>query len=128
MMLTACNRKLVSSCMAGAFLFAQAIGVVQACVGPEMTPEMAFSQEMMEHGCDETAPAKIPNPNACLQHCTASDQTTAQVAVIVVSTPSIALLTVPMPAERPHTFARAIACESHSPDPPRSIRFCSFQL
>lgn len=114
--------------MAGAFLFAQAIGVIQACVGPEMAPEMAFSEGMAEHGCDEATPSKIPNPNACLQHCTAGDQTTAQVPAMPASMPSIAILTVPLPDERPHTLARVVASESHSPDPPQSIRFCSFQL
>lgn len=128
MMLTSSNRRIVSCLLAGAFLFAQAIGIVQACVGPEMAPEMAFSQGMTEHDCDAPTPAKIPNPNACLQHCTAGDQTTAQVPAIVASMPGIAVLTVPMPDERPHAMARAVAYESHSPDPPRSIRFCSFQL
>lgn len=122
-------RRTISWLMAGMLLFAHAIGVAQACASLEMTPAMAFSQdEMVTHDCDGPAPANAPNPNACLQHCTGGDQTAAYPIVIIAAMPNVAVLTVEMAPERLMASDRAEACEPHSPDPPRSIRFCSFQL
>lgn len=121
-------RTILASLTTGMLLFAQAIAVVQACAGLEAMPAMAFSGDIAGQDCHESVPANTPNPNACLQHCTAGDQTTAQVPAVVAGIPGIVVLTVPLPAESAHVFAHAEACELHSPDPPRSLRFCSFQL
>ena len=122
------TRAILASLMTGMLLFAQAIAVAQACVGPEAVPAMAFSAHMAEQDCHEAVPASTPNPNACLQHCTAGDQTTAQVPAVMPAMPGIAVLTVPMAAETALVFARAEACELLSPGPSPSLRFCSFQL
>lgn len=114
--------------IAGLLLFAQAIGIVQACAASEATPAMAFSEDMAGHGCDESAAASTPNPNACLQHCTTGDQTTAQVPAVIADMPAIAVLNVPMAADRGYSYSSVARCDLHSPDPPPSIRFCSFQL
>lgn len=111
----------------GVMLFAQAALIAQACATADATPAMAFADAIAEHGCDEGAAAK-PNRNACLQHCTAGDQTTAQVPAVMPAMPGVAVLTVPMAAENAVVIARAEAWQILSPGPSSSLRFCSFQL
>lgn len=127
-MLSRRTRAILASLMTGMLLFAQAVTFAQACTGLEAVPAKAFSGDMAGQGCHQPVPANTPNPNACLQHCTAGDQTTAQVPAVMPAMPGIALLTVPMAAETALVFARAEACELLSPGPPPSLRFCSFQL
>lgn len=123
------TRTILSSVIVVFLLLSQAIAVAQACTDLEATPAMAFSaDEMVGQKCHESVAPNTSNPNACLQHCTAGDQSTAQVPAVIAAMPVLAVLTVPMPAERARVFARAEACELLSPDPPPSIRFCSFQL
>ena len=123
------TRVMLSSVMVVFLLLSQGIAIAQACTDLEASPAMAFSSdEMAGQNCHGSVPPNTSNPNACLQHCTAGDQTTAQVPAVVADMPVLAVLTVPMPAERAPAFARAEACELLSPDPPPSIRFCSFQL
>jgi hypothetical protein len=114
--------------LAGLLLFAQAIAVVQACTS-EATPVMAFSSEVAEmHDCESGSPAVAENPNACLQHCTSGDQTPAYSAAVMVGPPAGAVLVVQVPAPDASVLLRESACELQSPDPPPSIRFCSYQL
>ena len=108
--------------MAG-MLFAQAIGVAQACVVIAPSPNMAFSQGDHDGHC-----GKALNQNACLLQCTAGDQSSAQVQVAVAMLPAVTALTVPYVSECTVLSAAALVSLSQSPDPPRSIRFCSFQL
>lgn len=122
------HRYKTSCLLIGAMLFTQAALVAQACVETEARPSMAFTGNMAEHGCDEAAATPVPNPNACLQHCTGSDQTTAQVPLPVAAMPADAVLDVPVASESDSRFADVALCDLHSPDPPPSIRFCSFQL
>jgi hypothetical protein len=104
-------------------LFAQAIGVAQACIEATGSPTMAFADAYHQGGCDKTV-----NQNACLQQYTAGDQSSAQVQVAVAAMPAIAVLTVPTEPDRDACPAVTMASFAHSPDPPNSIRFCSFQL
>lgn len=123
------TRVILSSVIVVFLLLSQAIAIAQACTDLEATPAMAFSaDEMAGENCHESVPPNTSNPNACLQHCTAGDQTTAQVPAVMPPMPGISVLVVPMVAESASVFARAEACELHSPDPPPSLRFCSFQL
>jgi hypothetical protein len=112
----------------GLLLFAQAAAIAQACVGPEALPSMAFAEGPAAE-CHDAAPTNPhANPNACLKNCTAGDQSTAQVPAAFAAMPATAVLTVPAQLESALVIARAEACELHSPDPPPSLRFCSFQL
>jgi len=103
--------------------FAHAIGVAQACIEATQSPTMAFAGPHQKGDCDETV-----NKNACLQQYTAGDQSSAQVQAAVAAMPAIAVLTVPVAPVRVVCPAVTLASLAHSPDPPPSIRFCSFQL
>jgi hypothetical protein len=103
--------------------FAQAIGIAHACIEAAPSPTMAFTQTDHEGDC-----GKSVNQNACLQQCTAGDQSSAQVQVAVAAMPAIAVLTVPVAPDRGACPAITLASLAHSPDPPPSIRFCSLQL
>lgn len=127
------TRAILASLMACALLFAQGVAFAQACSGVDAGPAMAFSaeesaEEMAGKDCHETVPANMPNPNACLQHCTAGDQTTTQVPAVMPDMSGIAVLVVPKAVESALVVARTQACEVLSPGPPPSLRFCSFQL
>ena len=104
-------------------LLAQAIGFAQACVEVAPSPTMAFAQSDHDGDCGKTA-----NQNACLQQCTAGDQNSTQFQVAIAAMPAIAVLTVPVVPERGVCTAVTLVSLAHSPDPPPSIRFCSFQL
>lgn len=108
--------------IAGTF-FAQAIGIAQACAEATQSPTMAFADANHEGDCADTV-----NQNACLQQYTAGDQSSAQVQFAVAAMPAIAVLTVPVVPVRGACPAVTLASLTHSPDPPPSIRFCSFQL
>jgi hypothetical protein len=104
-------------------LFAQAVGVAQACIEAAPSPVMAFAQTDHDGNCGE-----MVNRNACLQHCTAGDQSSAQAQVEVAAMPAIAALTVPVAPDRVAYSVAAWVGLAHFLDPPSSIRFCSFQL
>jgi hypothetical protein len=106
-----------------AMLFAQAIGVAQACSVAAHSPTMAFAQTQHEGNCSKTV-----NQNACLQQCTAGDQSSAHAEVAVAPTPALAVLIVEVAPPRVACPALASTSLFHSTDPPSSIRFCSFQL
>ena len=116
-------RKLTSWLLAGALLFAQAVGMAHACVGTAHSPAMAFAQTAHEGGCHQTM-----NRNSCLQQCTADNQNVAEVQVTIAELPVLAGLTVPVAVDANATRPDAVVVLAHSPDPPASIRFCSFQL
>lgn len=124
-----------------AMLFAQAIGIAQACVAAAPSPAMAFGQATalepsaasgqslaLEPAQHEGDCGKTMNRNACLQQCTAGDQSSAQIQVAVAPMPVLPVLIVDAAPTRigcPHVASSSL---SRSPDPPPSIRFCSFQL
>jgi hypothetical protein len=104
-------------------LFGQSLSVALPCQMPDQTAAMAF-EDMGDMDC-----AQKGNPNACLQQYVGADQSTShhvqagiadvsQIAVLIVQLPDIG-------AALPVFRAASLA---HSPDPPPSIRFCSFQI
>ena len=117
------TRRAICRLIAAAMLFAQAIGVAQACAEVTRSPTMAFADANHQGGCNKTV-----NQNACLQQYIAGDQSSAQVQVAVAAMPPIAVLTVPIARDRGACPAVTLGSFAHSPDPPPSIRFCSFQL
>ena len=116
-------RRAICRLLTAGMLFAQAIGIAQACVEAAPSPTMAFRQTDHDGDC-----GKMVNKNACLQQYTAGDQTSSQVQVTVAAMPAIVVLTVPVAPVRVVCPAVTLVSLAHSPDPPPSIRFCSFQL
>ena len=121
------HRAWLARLMAATLLFGQTIAISQACASADASPTMAFSESMAGHDC-EGATNPAPNPNACLEHCNQGDQASVYVPAVVATLSTIAVLVVPMPGVTVRGARGAPACEPHSPDPPRSIRFCSYQL
>jgi hypothetical protein len=117
------TRKLTSWLVAAALLFAQAMGAAHACVGAAHSPAMAFAQTAHEGGCHQTM-----NRNSCLQQCTADNQNIAEAQVAIAELPVLAGLTVPLAAHSSARLPHTVVVPARSPDPPASIRFCSFQL
>ena len=103
-------------------LFAQSLLAAAPCQVPEQKPAMAFT-DMADMDC-----AMKFNPNACLQQYVAADQSSSQVQVAVAATPAPAALTVTIVDCEAIPPAFQVVHSVHSPDPPPSIRFCSFQL
>jgi hypothetical protein len=85
---------------------------------------MAFAQTQHHDG----ACGKTVNQNACLQECTAGDQSSAHAEVAVAPMPMTPVLTIAAPSDRVACSLAPATTRSQSPDPPASIRFCSFQL
>ena len=122
-MLSRRTRELTGWLVAAALLFAQAVGTVHACIGAEHSPTMAFAQSSHEGGCAQTV-----NRNACLQQCTADNQSTSEVQLAVAEMPALPVLTVPVARDTSARLPDVVIVLARSPDPPASIRFCSFQL
>jgi hypothetical protein len=109
--------------LSGGLLFAQAAGIARACTSPDATPAMAFADNMEGMDCEG-----MGSKNLCLQQCNAGDQNTHPAQVSVALPPDFPVLTLPAPVE-PVTVAALSRCNIlHSPDPPSSVRFCSFQI
>ena len=122
-MLSRRTRELTGWLVAAALLFAQAVGTVHACIGAEHSPTMAFAQSSHGGGCTETV-----NRNACLQQCTADNQNTSEVQLAVAEMPALPVLTVPVARDTSARLPDVVIVLARSPDPPASIRFCSFRL
>lgn len=116
-------RRVICRLIAAAMLFAQAIGVAQACIEVTQSPTMAFADATHEGNCDKTV-----NKNACLQQYTAGDQSTAQIQIAVAEMPELPALIVPVELDSGTVPAGPVFCLTRSSGPPPSIRFCSFQL
>jgi len=105
-------------------LFAQGVVFAQACIGVAHSPAMAFAQAGHDGDCGKTA-----NRNACLQQCTASDQNTSQIQITIPAMPTTPVRIVATTAPDPGgVLPDAVIVAVRAPDPPSSIRFCSFQL
>lgn len=117
------NRRAICRLLAAVMLFAQAVLAAQACIAAVPSPAMAVMQSDHDGGC-----GMVRNPGACLQHCTAGDQSISQVQVAIADLPAATVLTVPATRDSGATLSEPIVVLSRSPDPPASIRFCSFQL
>jgi hypothetical protein len=120
-------RLLVSRVSILMLLFAQSLYAAQPCQMPVHEPAMAFSDmqnsDMQSMGCHANG-----NINACLQQCTADDQSTAQVQIAVAVAPAAAVLTLPVVLDARDKLPDTVIVLARSPDPPPSIRFCSFQI
>ena len=120
---SSCIRRAICRLLIAGTFFAHAVGTAQACIEATQTPTMAFANANHEGNCTDTV-----NQNACLQQYTAGDQSSPQVQVAVAMMPAVAVLTVPIAAERSRYLVATLWSLAHSRDPPPSIRFCSFQI
>ena len=122
--MTFANRRttlLLSRCIILMLLFAQSLYAAQPCKLLVHEPAKAVSDLP---GCHkETA-----TPNGCLQQCTAGDQSSAQVEIALAPMPAVAVLTIAVLPDCGACLAATLVSLAHSPDPPPSIRFCSFQI
>jgi hypothetical protein len=116
------NTLLLSRFVILMLLFAQSLYAAQPCQMPAHEPAMAFT-DMADMDC-----GNMVTPNACLQHCTADDQSTGQAPVAVADVPVLPVLTVPIAIDPAAALPGSVILLAHSPDPPCAIRFCSFQL
>lgn len=103
-------------------LFGQSLSAALPCQMPDRKPAMAF-EDMADMDC-----AQKVNPNACLQQYVGADQSTNHVQPGIADMSGLAVLTVPLADSGAAQPVFLPACLAHSPDPPLSIRFCSFQL
>lgn len=114
--------------LVGALLFAQGLAIAQTCM-EEARPAMAFEESALAESAIEESDCHQPaNPNDCLQQCNAGDQSSAYIQVVVAGLPGFAVLTIPAASDHDIRHAPVLRFLAHSPDPPRSIRFCSFQI
>ncbi|MBI3901657.1 MAG: hypothetical protein HY306_01715 [Nitrosomonadales bacterium] len=111
--------------MLGLVLFAQGVVAANACVSPIASPAQAYvlAQDEDAMPCHEQ---QAPNANACLTHCTQSDQISVDQHEAPVAVPLGALAwTVPQPQAQ---SIRPLASFDHlalDTGPPIPIRFCS---
>jgi len=108
-------------------LFAQGIVAANACVAPTASAQQAFSMAQQD---DEAMPCheeENPNANACLSHCTQSDQISVDQHSVPFAAPLsvIAWVGNQPPAQhiRPTIFPEHLVLDT---GPPIPIRFCSF--
>lgn len=107
-------------------LFAQGIVAASACVNPEAGPAQAYAVAQDE-GAAPCHEEEVSNANACLSHCTQSDQISADQHGAPVAPPTGVIGWAS--ARPPATDIRQLAAaEQIAPDtgPPLSIRYCSF--
>ncbi len=116
-------RRAMCRLLTAGMFFAQAIGIAHACIEAAPSPTMAFTQSEHDGDCSKTV-----NQNACLQQCTAGDQSSAQAGNAVAPMPALAVLIVPVAPDRGGCPAATLASLAQAPDPPPSVRFCSYQL
>jgi hypothetical protein len=117
------SRELTARLIVAALLFSQGEGWVHACIGTAHSPTTAFAQASHDGGCHQAV-----NRNSCLQQCTADSQNIAESQIAIAQLPALAGLTVPAAADSGAGLPGAVIVLARSPDPPPSIRFCSFQL
>lgn len=111
-------------------LFAQGIVAASACIAPDVGPAQAYAidHDSGQHEAAFCHDEEIPNANACLTHCTQSDQISVDQHEAPVAAPvSMAAWIISPPQVqhiRPATPHEHLALDT---GPPLSIRFCSLQ-
>jgi hypothetical protein len=108
-------------------LFAQSILAAHACVAPDASAAQAVAMESVNEAmpCHETAEL---NANACLMHCTASDQLSLDQHTLVAAPAEEIVLLLAMPQIKHRVLASNQSPLVLTTGPPLSIRFCSFLL
>lgn len=113
--------------MLASALFAQGILAAQACVAPTASAVQALS---IESGA-EAMPchqAEKPNANACLIHCTQSDQVNLEQHHVAAAPVGDVVLHVVMTQVRQQLLTPGYSPLVLNTGPPLSVRFCSFLI
>lgn len=118
--------KWLARLMLGLVLFAQGVVAANACVVPGASPAQAY----VAAADDESMPCheeEAPNANACLTHCTQSDQISADQHEAPIAAPVsvIAWASNLPPTQIIHVFTSPGHLVLDT-GPPIPIRFCSF--
>lgn len=118
--------------MLGLVLFGQGVVAANACVTPDASAVHAFSaaamaDDMAMDSCHEHED-QLPNANACLSHCTQSDQINADQPLAALTSPiGVAELVLPQAEARTVSFPKSrVEHLVYTGDPPIPIRFCTF--
>lgn len=107
-----------------AAIFTQGILVAHACVTPANSAVHALTvAEAMP--CHEI---EVSNANACLMHCTQSDQVNLDQQTVAAISVSENMLRVAMPPGQQILLSPAHTPLPLNSGPPLSIRFCSFLI
>lgn len=123
--------KWLARLMLGLVLFGQGVVAANACVTPDASAVHAFSSaamadDMAMDSCHEHED-QMPNANACLSHCTQSDQIADQHVVSLAAPVSVAVQVLPQPEALATSFPKArFEPLAFNSDPPIPIRFCTF--
>lgn len=119
----------LSRIMLGMALFAQAVLAAEACATPFADPVQAFAApEAHEDSCHEEA-GGAGNANACLVHCTQSDQVSLDVYAVPPAPPSEVVLRLPALPDAPQGRGRdESAVAALNTGPPLNIQYCSYQI
>ena len=118
--------KWLARLMLGVALFAQGIVAASACIVPSAGPVQAYAivQDEAAAPCHD---AEVPNANACLAHCTQTDQISVDQHSVPVAAPAnVVTWLAPFPQmqqERPTITSQYVVLDT---GPPIPIRFCSF--
>lgn len=125
--------KWLARLMLGLVLFAQGVVAANACIAPNAGPTQAYVIGQNDNGTqrtDEAAPCheeEIPNANACLTHCTQSDQISADQQPVWAAAPiTVASLQVPVAQDRHNRLTEVPERLVLNTGPPLTILFCSF--
>ena len=131
MKLTQNKVRWLSRLMLGLVLFTQGVVTVHACVMPAAGATQAFVSDQDTLIMDASAmPAchQQDNANACLAHCTQSDQASAgQTAPLTVPAAIVSHIVIVPVVQRSYQtpYPEYVA---HDSGPPLAIRFCSFLI
>ena len=106
--------------MLALLLFAQAAQAALPCLTAGSDPVMAYSDHDDE-ACRHTA-----NPNACLTQCNDAAQPASHGDLSALAAPLTAVLTVPQPLPARVAYSCDAVGLRVAPDPPISIRYCSY--
>lgn len=105
----------------GLLVFAQAAFALRPCVDADMSAASAVAATQ-EHDCCET---EVANANLCVLECT--DELTAYTPLsIPFAANHLIRILSPEDAERTHRIQPML--DDRARDPPKSVRFCSFQV
>lgn len=119
--------KWLARLMLGLVLFAQGVVAANACVAPIAGPAQVYSMAQQDEGAMPCHDEERPNANACLSHCTQSDQISVDQhhAPIAAPVSVIAWASIQPQVQqiRPATSFEYLALDT---GPPIPIRFCSF--
>lgn len=119
--------KWLARLMLGLVLFTQGIVAANACIAPTASPMQAYTMALQDDAAMPCHEEETPNANACLEHCTQSDQISVDQHHIPVAAPvSVIAWASSQPQAqqiRPVTSPEHLALDT---GPPIPIRFCSF--